>query len=258
LETARGEFATTRVVSTHFLATLTSRMSSRQEEKERRKRERQEREAAEKAQSARRKRMQVVFGGGLAAVALVAVVVIFASGLLGGDDSGADEVPASAAGIPAQKESDLKKAASAAGCKLVDAENEGAGHEEKDFKPSDYKQNPPTSGTHFPTWYDDGVYAPGDVPELGRLVHTLEHGRINIQYKPGTPATTVARLETLVKELDDGYHILLYENTTKMPFAVAATAWDHQLGCNTMNDKVFDAIRAFRTEYIDKGPEVVP
>ena len=72
-------------------------------------------------------------------------------------------------------------------------------------------------------------------------MHTLEHGRINIQYKPGTPATTVARLETLVKELDDGYHILLYENTTKMPFAVAATAWDHQLGCNTMNDKVFDA-----------------
>ena len=39
-----------------------------------------------------------------------------------------------------------------------------------------------------------------------------------------------------------------------MPFAVAATAWDHQLGCPTMNPKVFDAIRAFRTEYIDKGP----
>jgi hypothetical protein len=43
-----------------------------------------------------------------------------------------------------------------------------------------------------------------------------------------------------------------------MPFAVAATAWDHQLGCPTMNDKVFDAIRAFRTDYIDKGPEIVP
>jgi hypothetical protein len=233
-------------------------MSSRQEEKERRKRERQEREAAEKAKAARRKRMQVVFGGGLAALALVAVVVVVVVIGLGGDDSPADEVPAAQAGIPAQQESDLKKAASAAGCKLVDAENEGAGHEEKDFKPSDYKQNPPTSGSHFPTWYDDGVYNPGDVPELGRLVHTLEHGRINVQYKPGTDARTVARLETLVKELDDGYHMLLYENTTEMPFAVAATAWDHQLGCPAMNDKVFDAIRAFRAEYIDKGPEVVP
>jgi len=25
-----------------------------------------------------------------------------------------------------------------------------------------------------------------------------------------------------------------------------------------MNDKVFDAIRTFRTAYINKGPEVVP
>ena len=233
-------------------------MSSRQEEKERRKRERQERERAEKAAAARRKRMQVVFGGGLAAIAVVAVVVVVFVVGIGGDDSGADEVPASQAGIPAQSESDLKKAAAAAGCKLVDAENEGAAHEEKDFQPSDYKQNPPTSGSHHPTWYEDGIYNPGDVPELGRLVHTLEHGRINVQYKPGTPATTVARLETFVKESDDGYHMLLYENTTKMPFAVAATAWDHQLGCPTMNDKVFDALRTFRTEYIDKGHEVVP
>lgn len=232
-------------------------MSSRQEEKERRKRERQERLAAEKASAARRKRLQMVFGGVLAAVAVIAVVVVgvFA---LGGDDDPTSEVSASAAAIPEVKETDLEKAVKAAGCKLVHAPNEGAGHEEKDFQPSDYQQNPPTSGTHFPEWYQDGVYNPGDVPELGKLVHTLEHGRINIQYKPGTPATTVARLETLWKSLDDGYHMLLYENTTKMPFEVAATTWDQQLGCPKMNDQVFDAIRAFRAEYIDKGPEVVP
>ena len=58
--------------------------------------------------------------------------------------------------------------------------------------------------------------------------------------------------------MDGGYHLLLFENGTNMPFAVAATAWDHQLGCPTMNPKVFDAIRAFRDEYIDKGPEKVP
>ena len=55
--------------------------------------------------------------------------------------------------------------------------------------------------------------------------------------------------------MDGGHHLLLFENGTDMPFAVAATAWDNQLGCPTMNPKVFDAIRAFRTEYIDKGPE---
>jgi len=232
-------------------------MSSRQEEKERRKRERQEREAAEKASAARRKRMQVVFGGGLAVVAVIAIVVVGVF-VLGGGDDGEAEVPASSAAIPAQKEPDLKKAAAAAGCTLVDAPNEGSGHEEKEFKPSDYKQNPPTSGNHFPQWYQDGVYQPGDTPELGKLVHTLEHGRIDVQYKPGTPAATVAQLETFMNENEDGYHMLLFENGTKMPFAVAATAWDHQLGCKTMNAKVFDALRTFRQAYIDKGPEVVP
>jgi hypothetical protein len=233
-------------------------MSSRQEEKERRKREREERERREKAAAARRRRLQMVFGGGLALLAVVAavVVVVFVAG--GGGDDAADEVSASAAAIPEQRESDLKKAAAAAGCKLVDAPNEGASHEEKEFKPSDYKQNPPTSGNHFPEWYQDGIYGPGDTPELGKLVHTLEHGRIDVQYKPGTPSRTVAQLETLYEQSDGGYHMLLFENGTKMPFAVAATAWDHQLGCPRMNDRVFDAIRAFRSEYIDKGPEVVP
>jgi hypothetical protein len=234
-------------------------MSSRQEEKERRRREREEREAAERAKAAGRKRLQLVFGVVLA-VLILAGVAVAATQIGGGGDEveATGNVPSGGADIPAQKEGDLKKAAAAAGCKLVDAPNEGAGHEEKDFKPSDYKQNPPTSGPHFPEWYDDGIYAPGDVPELGKLVHTLEHGRIDIQYKPGTPATTVAQLETLYNEMDGGHHLLLFENTTDMPFQVAATAWDHQLGCPTMNDKVFDAIRAFRTEYIDKGPEIVP
>jgi hypothetical protein len=232
-------------------------MSSRQEEKERRKRERQEREAAEQASVARRKRMQLVFGGGLAVVAVIAVVVVGVFVLGGSDDD--PEVPAGSAAIPAQQISDIKEAAKAAGCTLKeDLANEGSGHEEKDFKPSDYKQNPPTSGNHFPQWAQDGTYNPGDTPDLGQLVHTLEHGRIDIQYKPGTPATTIAKLETFMKENEEGYHMLLFENSTKMPFAVAATAWDNQLGCPAMNDKVFDALRTFREAHIDKGPEVVP
>ena len=235
-------------------------MSSRQEEKERRKRERQEREAAESASAARRKRMQVVFGGGIAAVAVVAVVLVavFALGG-GGSDDPASKVPKGSAAIPAQQISDEKKAAEAAGCTLKEKlPNEGNGHIEKTFKASDYKQNPPTSGNHFPQWYQDGVYNPGDTPELGQLVHTLEHGRIDVQYAVGTPATTVAQLETFIKENEDGYHMLLFQNGTKMPYAVAATAWDNQLGCKTMNPKVFDALRTFREAHIDKGPEVVP
>ena len=233
-------------------------MSSRQEEKERRRREREEKEQAEKAAASRRKRLQLIFGV-VVAVVVLGVAGAAVAGVFSGDDgSEPRDTPVGGADIPARVEADLKKAADAAGCKLVDAPNEGSGHEEKDFKASDYQQNPPTSGNHFPEWYQDGVYKPGDTPELGKLVHTLEHGRIDVQYKPGTPATTVAQLETFMKENEDGYHMLLFQNETKMPFAVAATAWDHQLGCKTMNDKVFDALRTFREAYIDKGPEVVP
>jgi hypothetical protein len=234
-------------------------MSSRQEEKERRRREREEREAAAKASSARRKRLQVVLGVVLAIVVVGVGGTFAVLALTGGDSNDETEAPAGSANIPAQKVGDLKEAAKLAGCTLQEGiENEGANHEEKDFKASDYKQNPPTSGNHFPQWYEDGIYGPGDTPELGKLVHTLEHGRIDIQYKPGTPKTTVAQLEKLYEEMDGGHHLLLFENGTGMSYAVAATAWDNSVGCPTMNAQVFDAFRAFRTEHIDKGPEIVP
>jgi hypothetical protein len=236
-------------------------VASRQEEKEARRKERQERERKEAAAAARRRRLQLVGGGLLAIVAIAAVVVAILAAAGGGDDEQEAAAPSganAAAQLPAQETSDVQEAAKAAGCTLTNAEYEGAGHEEKDFKPSDYKTNPPTSGTHFPEWYDDGVYEPGTTDNLGMLVHTLEHGRINVQYKPGTPAADVAKLEALLAEQNEGYHMLLYENTTGMDAQIAATAWTHLLTCDEMNDKVFDAIRTFRARYIDKGPETVP
>jgi Protein of unknown function (DUF3105) len=237
-------------------------VASRQEQKEARRRERLERERKEKAAAARRKRLQLGGGVLLGAAAIAAIVVAIAVGF-GGDDGGesgnAPEVdPAVAARIPEQRTTDINEAAKAAGCKLTNAEFEGASHEEREFKPSDYQTNPPTSGNHTPDWYDDGIYVPDTTPNLGMLVHTLEHGRINIQYKPGTPAKTVEELEALYADMNEGYHLLLYENTTGMDAAVAATAWTQSLTCPRMNDSVFDAIRTFTQRYIDKGPETVP
>jgi hypothetical protein len=166
--------------------------------------------------------------------------------------------PAAAEALPPVRIRDLRKAAQAAGCTLQSPPNEGLEHEAREFSADDYDANPPTSGTHFPEWYPDGVYAPGTTPHLGMLVHTLEHGRIDLQYRPGTDAATVARLEAVTNELEGGYHMLLFENGTDMPFAVAATAWDHLLGCPAMNDRVFDAVRAFWRAYVDKGPELIP
>jgi hypothetical protein len=235
-------------------------VASRQEEKEARRKARQELERKEAAAAARRKRLQLVLGG-LLAVAAVAVIAIVAGGALGGDEEKEAEAPAAAnaaAQLPAQETTDYEEAAKAAGCKLTNPEFEGAGHDEKEFTPADYKTNPPTSGAHDPEWYDDGVYEPGTTEKLGMLVHTLEHGRINVQYRKGTPAADVAKLEALLAEQNDGYHMLLYENTTGMEPQIAATAWTHSLTCDEMNDKVFDAIRTFKARYIDKGPETVP
>ncbi len=237
-------------------------MSSRQEEKRRRREERLAREQAQKARAARRQRLQLALGG-LVGIAAVAVVVLLVTGALGGGGDGGGEGEASTpeaanVSIPEQQIGDVEEAAKAAGCRLSHPEIEGTTHEERQFRASDYKTNPPTSGNHFPEWYPDGVYAPGDVPDLGRLVHTLEHGRINVQYKPGTPAETVAQLEALLAEQNDGYHMLLYENTTNMNAQIAATTWGHSLTCPEMNDQVFDALRTFRNEYIDQGPEDVP
>ena len=64
--------------------------------------------------------------------------------------------------------------------------------------------------------------------------------------------------EALVAEENNGYHMLMFQNTTNMPYQVAAAAWGHYVGCPKMNDKVFDALRTFHDQYIDKGPEIVP
>ena len=238
-------------------------MAHRQEEKQRRREERLARERAEAAAAGRKKRLQLAFGAVLS-LAVIAGVVVLALGVVSGsggnDEKAASPSDAAAAGdvkLPQQQVSDVNAAAKAAGCVLQHPAIEGRGHANKQFTASDYKTNPPTSGAHFPEWYQDGVYEPGDVPNLGMLVHTLEHGRIDVQYKPGTPKSTVQGLEALLAEQDDGYHMLLFQNTTTMPYAVAATAWGQLLGCPAMNDKVYDALRTFRERYIDKGPEQV-
>ena len=240
-------------------------VASRQEEKERRRQERLEREQAERKAAARRKRLQLGFGGLLAVAALGGIIAVIALGVLGGDSGGGEDPgrpaqPSEASAdvqLPEQKAGDLTEAAKIAGCKVTHPEIASATHEDREFKASDYESNPPTSGDHTPDWYEDGIYGPGDAPEIGMTVHTLEHGRINVQYKPGTPAEDVTKLEALLAE-SDGYHMLLFENATGMDAQVAATAWGHSVTCPQMNDDVFDVLRTFRAEYIDKGPEDVP
>ncbi len=234
-------------------------MSSRQAEKEARRAEREAQEAAAAKASARSKRVQMALGAFLVLAIIAGSVFALASG---GDDmkaSGKVEQGADVkVALPPVKETDLKKAVAAAGGVLVDPENEGSTHVSGKV---DYKSNPPTSGNHNQVPAQDGVYAPGNEPAKENWVHTLEHGRIVIQYAPGTPKATIDQLETLGSEElngSEGYHVVVMQNNTNMPFKVAAVAWDHYLGFKEMNPQAFDAIRAFRKQYTDKAPELIP
>jgi hypothetical protein len=216
-------------------------MASRQDEKEKRRRERLEAEqAAQKAAS--RKRMLTI-GGAVLVIAVIAAIAVVA--LAGGDDKSANT-------------SNLASDAKAAGCTFNSFKSEGRDHTTGKVK---YKTNPPTSGSHNPTPAQDGIYAPGNEPAPENWVHSLEHGRVLFQYKPGTPQNQVAQLQKIAEEEINGtagYHVLMFQNNTKMPTQFALVAWTKSLTCNTLDAKSEDVMRQFRKAFTDKGPELIP
>jgi hypothetical protein len=238
-------------------------VSSRAEEKAQRRKEREEAEAAAARATGRTRRLQIV-GGTILGVALIAVLVAVVAGGGGGGGGGGngkgpnkDAAPSSAK-IPAQQIADFNAAVKASGCTYEKLPIQGRGHTTAKV---DYDTNPPASGPHNPTPAQDGKYDPGNQPETEMWVHSLEHGRVVTMYKPGTPQTTIDQLSALFDERlngTEGYHQLLLQNTTKMPYDVAMVAWGQSLTCKTMNPKVFDAFRAFRKRFVDKGPEFFP
>ena len=221
-------------------------MSSRAEEKERRRREREEQEQAAQRAASRRRLFQV---GAAALVAIAAIAVVALLVLGGGGDDESTAADASA----------VREQAQAAGCTFRQFRSEGRDHTNDPV--TNYRTNPPTSGAHNPLPAQDGVYAPGNEPNKENWVHTLEHGRVLFQYRPGTPRATVDRLRELAQEELEGsagYHTLVMQNNTRMEPAVAAVAWTRSLTCPRLNDASVEAMRTFRTAYTDKAPEFVP
>ena len=231
-------------------------MSSRQEEKERRRQERIAAEEADRRAQARGNRMRVVLVGVLAVVIVAGAAFAIASNndAGGGGGGGGGEQAA----LPEQREEALIPAARAARCEIARPRAAGANHTSEKVR---YQTNPPTSGDHDPVPAQDGQYDAGNPPDIEQSVHALEHGRVNIQYKPGLAENAVAQFRTLYSEEvkgQGGYHTLLFENQSNMKPQIAATAWGRSLTCPQFNDRVFDAIRAFRNESVDKAPEFVP
>jgi Protein of unknown function (DUF3105) len=235
------------------LATLAA-MASRKEQKERLRQERLERERAAAEAAARRKRMGYAAAGVLVAAVVVALVVIAAAGGGGGggNSSAATDGSWPSGSIPKRKETDLAAAAKLAGCVLKSPPSEGREHTTGHVN---YKTAPPTSGPHYPIPAHDGAYVKTPSP-YGGLVHALEHGRVIYWFKPNASAAVRGALKKLYDE--DNALVILTPNSRPMPYEVAATAWTQLLGCPTYNQRVPDALRAFRDAYRLKAPEYFP
>ena len=167
---------------------------------------------------------------------------------------------------PAVSEPDLEAAAEAAGCDLeTGLPDEGNTHlADEDVPDVDYKTNPPTSGDHYGNAAEtlsgalaDGAYL--EYPPVGRIVHSLEHQRVAIQYSPDLSEEDQLALKG-VFDADPG-GVLFFPNPD-MPYEVAVTGWTNLLGCDSFEgDATLDAVQAFRDEFrgpSGDGPEPIP
>ena len=235
-------------------------MATRKEEREVLRRRRIEAEQRERKEQ--RKWLVLVYGvaGLLGAVVIVGIVVLIigsSGGSGGGGGSHVNAESGSTNGVPtdgrtgtpppAVRVTDLKTAARKAGCKLrLGLPDEGHDHLPPGSKTPKYGTDPPTSGAHVEPPYQqaDGAYS--QMPEEIDFVHSLEHGRMEIQYSPNLSERDQLALNGLYDTLYGG--TLLFPNE-KMPYEVAATTWTNLIGCKSYKGAItLDAIRDFGKE----------
>ena len=235
-------------------------MSKGEREREKLRQERIEAEAKESGGGNKRMLLAYLVGA-VVVLAIVAVIVVVASG--GGDSSSGDGgnahinldtaigstngvAPDEREGIPPKpvKQTNLQKAAREAGCYvMLHLEDEGHEHIPQNSPTPKYKTDPPTSGKHVEPPYQqaDGAYL--EMPDPIDFVHSLEHGRMEIQYAPDLSEKIQRELKGVY---DTMYGATLLFPNEKMPYQVAATTWTNLLGCPTYKGAItLDAVRDF-------------
>jgi len=228
----------------------------REEERERLRQARQERESGQ-AKSEKRRLLAVYGAAGIIGLLVIAGSVASLSWGGGGGGGGKSHInlaSGSSNGVkpdqrtgpapPEIKVSNLKEAAKQAGCTLrLNLKEEGHTHIPPTAPTPDYKTNPPTSGNHVEPPYQqaDGAYSemPGEI----FFVHSLEHGRMEIQYSPELPEEDQLALKGLYDTMYKG--VLLFPNEN-MDYEVAVTTWRNLMGCPKYKGAItLDAIRDF-------------
>ena len=117
-----------------------------------------------------------------------------------------------------------------------------------------YKSNPPTSGDHWPIPLFPKVY---DVEKPdSAIVHSLEHGRVWVSYKPSVSEQTKQSLKNLLK----GQSGVILTPRAADDTDIALAAWGHLDTFNVPADGTFpkDRILNFIERYLNRGPEYIP
>ena len=209
-----------------------------------------------------------VVGYAIGVVFLLFIVAGIFLAFRSGEDSGGSAHIASSSGssnglspdgrgatpYPGPGTTGLYEASRKAGCQIREnLREEGRDHLAPDEPVPDYGTVPPTSGDHIdtPLQQADGAWADPAAPV--NVVHSLEHGRIAIQYRPSLPVPDQLALKGLY---DSAFSASLLFPNPEMPYAVAATAWRNLIGCpEWRGQKTLDAILAFGVAHWGQGPE---
>ncbi len=125
--------------------------------------------------------------------------------------------------------------------------------------PVSYTTNPPSSGSHYPSWAAFKTYA-APVP-WGFLVHSLEHGAVVVVYNcpsgcPHEVATAQAWIDALPTDANCGARprVVLAPDPS-LDVRWAATAWTWTLRACIFDQAMF---QQFFEDHYGRGPEGLP
>jgi hypothetical protein len=164
----------------------------------------------------------------IGAAAVVGGVAVALSG--GGEDTVA---------LPPVRQIELAAAARSAGCEFRRTRRGEV-------------TNPPVDGARAAAPESPGVK--DDPPSReASLIAALRRGVVVIHYQPGLADDRVDELKKMQEAVPEG--TIVTPNTTRMTYAVAATAYHRLLGCAHFTDATLDALRLFRGRYVGSGPD---
>lgn len=131
---------------------------------------------------------------------------------------------------------------------------EGAKHVADGTK-VEYHTNPPSSGAHYQSPVDWGVYDKPLADEA--FVHNLEHGGVWISYKSSIPAAAKDKLISLAKSYRSKVILSPRDANDK---DIAVVSWGRVYKFNLNPDGGFDenSVRNYIAKYKNTGPEIVP